>query len=87
MAQLTCQRLCVGYEGKSVLQELNFEIFAGCYLHRRRKRFRQEYTYENDSRLAATYQRQNFDRRWAEEKMKSAICRSRPLSRRTSRQP
>ena len=32
MAQLTCQRLCVGYEGKSVLQELNFEIFAGDYL-------------------------------------------------------
>ena len=32
MAQLTCQRLCVGYEGKSVLQELNFEIFAGSYL-------------------------------------------------------
>ena len=32
MAQLTCQRLCVGYEGKSVLQELNFEVFAGSYL-------------------------------------------------------
>ena len=32
MAQLTCQRLCVGYEGKSVLQDLNFEIFAGSYL-------------------------------------------------------
>ena len=32
MAQLICQRLCVGYEGKSVLQELNFEIFAGSYL-------------------------------------------------------
>lgn len=32
MAQLTCQRLCVGYEGKSVLQELNFEILAGSYL-------------------------------------------------------
>ena len=32
MAQLTCQRLCVGYEGKSVLQELNFEVFAGDYL-------------------------------------------------------
>lgn len=32
MAQLTCQRLCVGYEGKSVLQEFNFEIFADSYL-------------------------------------------------------
>ena len=59
MAQLTCQRLCVGYEGKSVLQELNFEVFAGDYLC---------IVGENDSRLAATYQRQNFDRRWAEEK-------------------
>lgn len=69
MAQLTCQRLCVGYEGKSVLQELNFEVFAGDYLC---------IVGENGSGkstlmktilgLAATYQRQNFDRRWAEEK-------------------
>ena len=33
MAQLTCQKLCVGYEGKSVLQDLNFEVFAGDYLY------------------------------------------------------
>lgn len=32
MAQLTCQNLCVGYDGKSVLQDLNFEVFAGGYL-------------------------------------------------------
>ena len=32
MAQLTCQNLCVGYEGKSVLQDLNFEVHAGDYL-------------------------------------------------------
>lgn len=69
MAQLTCQRLCVGYEGKSVLQELNFEIFADSYLC---------IVGENGSGkstlmktilgLPPTYQRQNFDRRWAEEK-------------------
>ena len=32
MAQLTCQNLCVGYDGKSVLQDLNFEVCAGDYL-------------------------------------------------------
>ena len=32
MAQLTCQNLCVGYDGKSVLQGLGFQIFAGDYL-------------------------------------------------------
>ena len=32
MAQLTCQRLCVGYDGKSILQDLDFEAFAGDYL-------------------------------------------------------
>ena len=32
MAQLTCQNLYVGYDGKSVLQDLNFEVFAGDYL-------------------------------------------------------
>ena len=32
MAQLVCQNLCVGYDGKSVLQNLNFEVFAGDYL-------------------------------------------------------
>lgn len=32
MAQLTCQNLCVGYDGKSVLQALDFEVFAGDYL-------------------------------------------------------
>lgn len=32
MAQLTCQKLCVGYDGKSVLQDLNFEVFGGDYL-------------------------------------------------------
>lgn len=33
MVQLTCQNLCVGYDGKSVLQDLNFEVFAGDYLY------------------------------------------------------
>ena len=32
MAQLTCQNLCAGYDGKPVLQGLNFEVFAGDYL-------------------------------------------------------
>ena len=32
MAQLTCQKLCVGYDGKSILQDLDFEVFAGDYL-------------------------------------------------------
>ena len=32
MAQLTCKNLCVGYDGKSVLQNLNFKISAGDYL-------------------------------------------------------
>ena len=32
MAQLTCQNLCVGYDGKSVLQDLSFQVFAGNYL-------------------------------------------------------
>ena len=32
MSQLTCQNLRVGYDGKSVLQDLSFEIFAGDYL-------------------------------------------------------
>ena len=32
MAQLTCQNLCVGYDGKSVLQDLDFEVFTGDYL-------------------------------------------------------
>ena len=32
MAQLTCQKLCVGYDGRPILQDLNFEVFAGDYL-------------------------------------------------------
>ena len=32
MAQLTCQKLCVGYDGKTVLQDLSFQVFAGDYL-------------------------------------------------------
>ena len=32
MAQLTCQKLCVGYDGRPVLQGLDFEVFAGDYL-------------------------------------------------------
>ena len=32
MAQLTCQRLCVGYDGRPVLQDLSFELLAGDYL-------------------------------------------------------
>ena len=32
MAQLTCQNLSVGYEGKTVLQHLSFEVCAGDYL-------------------------------------------------------
>ena len=32
MAQLTCQNLSVGYEGRAILQNLNFQVFAGDYL-------------------------------------------------------
>lgn len=32
MTQLACQNLCVGYDGRPVLQDLNFEVFAGDYL-------------------------------------------------------
>ena len=32
MAQLTCQKLCVGYDGKFVLQDLSFQVFAGDHL-------------------------------------------------------
>ena len=32
MSQLICQNLSVGYEGKAVLQGLNFEVCAGNYL-------------------------------------------------------
>ena len=32
MAQLTCQDLCVGYDGKAVLQDLSFAVFSGDYL-------------------------------------------------------
>ena len=32
MAQLTCQNLCAGYDGQSVLQDLTFELLAGDYL-------------------------------------------------------
>ena len=32
MAQRTCQNSCVGYNGKTVLQDLSFEALAGDYL-------------------------------------------------------
>ena len=32
MAQLTCQNLCAGYDGRPVLQGLSFELLAGDYL-------------------------------------------------------
>ena len=32
MAQRTWQNLCVGYDGKTVLQDLSFEALAGDYL-------------------------------------------------------
>ena len=32
MVQRTCQNPCVGYDGKSVLQDLSFEALAGDYL-------------------------------------------------------
>ena len=32
MAQLMCEGLCVGYDGKAVLKDLNFEVAAGDYL-------------------------------------------------------
>lgn len=32
MAQLTCQDLCVGYDGRAVLEHVNFEVNPGDYL-------------------------------------------------------
>lgn len=32
MAQLVCRKLCVGYDGRPVLRDLNFEVCAGDYL-------------------------------------------------------
>ena len=32
MAQLACQDLCVGYDGRSVLQDIHFEVHTGDYL-------------------------------------------------------
>ena len=32
MAQLTCQKLCVGYDGKPVLQDLDFEVFVASWI-------------------------------------------------------
>lgn len=32
MALLTCRELCLGYEGKEILHDLNFEVNAGDYL-------------------------------------------------------
>ena len=32
MAQRICQKSCVGYDGKTVLQDLSFEALAGDYL-------------------------------------------------------
>jgi zinc transport system ATP-binding protein len=32
MAQLICQNLCLGYDGKEILHDLNFEVNAGDYL-------------------------------------------------------
>ena len=32
MAQLTCQNLCAGYDGRPVLQDLTFELLSGDYL-------------------------------------------------------
>ena len=32
MAQRICQNLCVGYDGKTVLQDLSFEALVGDYL-------------------------------------------------------
>ena len=32
MTQLTCQNLAVGYEGRAVLENLNFSVCPGDYL-------------------------------------------------------
>lgn len=32
MAQLTCQNLCVGYDTRAILLDLNFKVFEGDYL-------------------------------------------------------
>lgn len=32
MAQLTCRNLCLGYDGKEILHDLNFEVHSGSYL-------------------------------------------------------
>ena len=32
MAQLTCENLVLGYEGRAVVRDLNFEVNSGDYL-------------------------------------------------------
>ena len=87
MAQLTCQNLCVGYDGKPVLQDLSFQVFAGDYLC---------VVGENGSgkstlmKTILGLQPPISGRILTGDglrKMRSAICRSRPSYKRTSRHP
>lgn len=87
MAQLTCQKLCVGYDGKPVLQDLSFQVFAGDYLC---------IVGENGSgkstlmKTILGLQPPISGRILTGDglrKMRSVTCRSRPLSKRTSRHP
>ena len=68
MAQLTCQRLCVGYDGRSVLQDLSFELLAGDYLCIVGENGSGKSTLMKTILGLQAHQRQNFDGRWAEEK-------------------
>lgn len=65
MSQLICKNLLVGYEGKAILDHLNFEIHAGDYLCVvGENRCRKKYLDENSARFAAAYFRANRDGRW-----------------------
>ena len=62
MAQLICHHLSVGYDSKAVLTDLNFEVNEQDY---RRKRCRQEHTYEDNSWIAKARGRPDYGGRWA----------------------
>ena len=62
MAQLICHHLSVGYDSKAVLTDLNFEVNEQ---HCRRKRCRQEHTYEDHSWTAKARGRPDYGGRWA----------------------
>lgn len=87
MAQLTCQNLCVGYDGKPVLQDLDFEVFAGDYLCIVGENGSGKSTLMKTILGLQTPISGSILTGDGLRKMRSAICRSKRRCRRTSRHP